>query len=136
MARIPQDITDAELAVLRILWQRGPCTIRQITDVLYPEGRTAHYATVQKLLERLENKNWVARDRTPTIHVFAARLDRDELIGRRLRAVADKLCGGSWTPLVSHLVQQRRLSADDRRRLRELIDQFDSSDKDKTRRGK
>ena len=54
MARTPQDVTDAELAVLQILWDGGAATIRQLTDVLYPGGGTAQYATVQKLLERLE----------------------------------------------------------------------------------
>src|SRR4051812_29503110 len=108
MARTPQDITDAELAVLQLLWDQGPATIRQLTDVLYPEGTQAQYATVQKLLERLEGKECVTRDRGPAVHRFAARLERDELIGRRLQAVAEKLCGGSWTPLLTHLVQARK----------------------------
>ena len=50
----PPDVTDAELAVLQTLWEQGEATIRQLTDVLYPEGKAAHYGTVQKLLERLE----------------------------------------------------------------------------------
>jgi len=135
MARTPQDITDAELAVLQALWDDGPATIRRLTDQLYPEGRTAQYATVQKLLERLEDKGCVARDRRPPVHVFTATLDRDELVGRRLRAVADKLCGGSWTPLLTHLVQHQRLSNEDRKQLRALIDDLDDASKGK-RRGK
>ena len=63
MARTPQDVTDAELAVLQVLWEQGPATIRQLTDRLYPEGKTSHYATVQKLLERLQAKGCVSRDR-------------------------------------------------------------------------
>ena len=64
MARTPQDITDAELAVLQVLWEQGPATIRRITELLYPQGGTSHYATVQKLLERLETKACVRRDRS------------------------------------------------------------------------
>ena len=75
MARTPQDITDAELAVLQVLWEHGPQPIRRITDILYPEGRAAQYATVQKLLERLEAKECVERDRTSTVHVFSAAID-------------------------------------------------------------
>ena len=41
MARTPQDVTDAELAVLQVLWEEGPCTIRRIADRLYPDGRAA-----------------------------------------------------------------------------------------------
>jgi BlaI family penicillinase repressor len=82
MARTPQDITDAELTVLESLWDHGTATIRQLTERLYPGGGTAHYATVQKLLERLEAKTCVSRDRSESIHRFAATVDRDELIGR------------------------------------------------------
>src|SRR5438132_4818521 len=125
MARTPHDITDAELAVLQVLWDGGPATIRRLTDTLYPQGSQAHYATVQKLLERLEGKGCVSRERGTTAHTFAAAIDRDELIGRRLRAVAEKLCGGSLTPLLTHLVRARRLSARERQELRALIDELD-----------
>ena len=136
MARTPQDITNKELEVLQVLWERGPCTIRQITEVLYPEGRTAQYATVQKLLERLEAKGeCVLRDRSTPVHTFSARLGRDELIGRRLQSVAEQLCGGSMTPLLNHLVQTQKLSSKQRQELRDLIDQLDQSGKRKTDRG-
>ncbi|MCI0456675.1 MAG: BlaI/MecI/CopY family transcriptional regulator [Gemmataceae bacterium] len=128
MARTPQDVTNAELAVLQVLWEHGPATIRQITDRLYPGGKAAQYATVQKLLERLEEKEgkpYVTRDRRSAVHVFAAAVSREELIGRRLQEVAEKLCGGSWTPLLTHLVQSQQLSAAQRRELRELIDELD-----------
>jgi predicted transcriptional regulator len=136
MARAPQDITDAELAVLQVLWDAGPLPIRRITDRLYPGGSTAQYATVQKLLERLEQKDCVKRDRSATVHVFAAGVGREELVGRRLRAVADKLCGGSWTPLLTHLVSTERLSAKERQELRRLIDELDAEPSRKERRGK
>jgi BlaI family penicillinase repressor len=127
MARTPQDITDAELSVMQVLWDHGPAPIRRIADVLYPEGRTSQYATVQKLLERLEEKECVRRDRSAAIHMFAATVDRDELVGRRLQAVAEKLCGGSWTPLLTHLVQHQKLSANERQTLRKLIEDLDAS---------
>ena len=134
MARTPQDITEAELAVLQVLWEHGPLPIRRITDLLYPEGKTAQYATVQKLLERLEAKEGVRRDRSTAVHIFEATLDRDELVGRRLRQVAEQLCGGSWTPLLTHLVQTERLSSEDRNALRQLVDELDQ--RKAKRRGK
>lgn len=127
MARTPQDITDAERAVLEVLWDQAPATIRQIADQLYPEGRQAHYATVQKLLERLEAKECVARDRAGSVNVYRATLERDALLGRRLQALAEDLCGGSWTPLLTHLVQNRKLTTKERRELRDLIDDLDPS---------
>ena len=124
MARTPQDVTDAELAVLQVLWDQGPATIRRLTDVLYPAGGAAQYATVQKLLDRLERKGFVLRDRRPAAHTFAAAVNRDELIGRRLQAMAEELCGGSLTPLLTHLVRARKLSARERQELHDLIDQL------------
>lgn len=131
MARTPQDITDAELAVLEVLWDEGTATIRHITDALYPEGNAAHYATVQKLLERLEGKGCVRRDRTATVHRFVASIARGELVGRRLQNLAEQLCGGSWTPLLTHLVQARKLGSAERKALRALIDELDQEDRRK-----
>jgi BlaI family transcriptional regulator, penicillinase repressor len=134
MARSPQDVTKTELAVMQVLWDRGPATIRQITDRLYPEGGPAHYATVQKLLDRLESKGLVTRDRTLPAHAFAAAVGRDDLIGRRLQAVAEQLCGGSLTPLLTHLVKARRLNARERQDLRDLIDELDRKNHGKSDR--
>ncbi len=131
MARTPQDVTDAELAVLQLLWDGGPATIRQLTDALYPGGGAAQYGTVQKLLDRLEAKDCVHRDRTAAAHTFAAVIARSDLIGRRLQDMAEKLCGGSLTPLLTHLVRNRSLSARERRELRDLIDELDQKGKGK-----
>lgn len=129
MARTPRDITERELAVLQALWDDGPATIRRLTDVLYPGGGAAQYATVQKLLDRLETKGCVHRNREAAAHTFAAVIGRDELIGRRLRDMAEKLCGGSLTPLLTHLMRTKRLTADERRELRSLIDDLDDKSK-------
>src|SRR5215469_16520785 len=122
MARPARDITESELAVLRLLWERGAATIRQVTEVLYPGGGAAQYATVQKLLERMEAKGYVRRDRSLFVHQFTAVLDRDELIGQRLRALAETLCDGSLTPLMTHLARARRLTDSERNALRAIIE--------------
>jgi len=134
MARTPRDVTDAELAVLQLLWEHGPATIRQLTDRLYPGGGTSKYATVQKLLDRLEEKRYVRCRRAAAAHTFEAAVDRDELIGRKLRTVAEKLCGGSVTPLFTHLVRTQSLTPEQRAELRALIDELDDKGKNKGRR--
>src|SRR4051794_9287004 len=100
MGRTSQDVTEAELALLQALWDGGRATIRQLVARVYEAQGASAYATVQKLLDRLEAKGFVRRDRGGSVHVFEASVGRDELIGRRLRAVADTLCGGSLTPLL------------------------------------
>jgi predicted transcriptional regulator len=125
MERESTDLPDAEFAVLAALWDQGPATIRRLADVLYPRGTEAHYATVQKLLDRLEGKGYVQRDRSSWAHVFEAQVQRDEYLGRRLEAMAEKLCGGSLTPLVTNLVRSKRLSAKERRQIRKLLEELD-----------
>ena len=124
MSERPPDVTDAELAVLQTLWERGTATIRQITDVLYPEGTTALYGTVQKLLERLEGKECVRRDRDTWPHQFSAAIDRETLIGWRLRATAERLCGGSLAPLLLHLLKAEQFSSEESRELRTFFEQL------------
>ena len=123
MGRTPQDVTETELAILQYLWEAGPSTIRQVADILYPRGGRAQYATVQKLLDRLEQDGWVARTKAQPANIYRANVGREELIGRRLQAVAETLCGGSLTPLLTHLVRANRLSDAERRELRGLIDE-------------
>lgn len=120
-----QDVTEAELALLQVLWDDGPATIRQLVERVYKQTGTSIYATVQKLLDRLEAKGCVERERGGPVHIFRAAINRDELIGRRLRAVADSLCGGSLSPLLTHLVEGRGLSDQERRELRSLIEKLD-----------
>jgi BlaI family transcriptional regulator, penicillinase repressor len=121
MARTPQDVTDTELAVLQVLWEGGPSTRRQITDVLYPEGGPAHVTTVQKLLERLEKKGYVSRTAGEGPITFTATIEREQLISRRLLDVAEKLCGGSLTPLLMNLVRAKPLTPRELQELQELL---------------
>jgi predicted transcriptional regulator len=117
----PPDVTDTELSVLRVLWDHGTRTRRQITDVLYPTGGPAHYTTVQKLLERLEAKGFVTSELDRSVRVFAPAVDRDFLIRRRLKDVADKLCDGSVAPLLMNLVGAGKLSDGELAELRALV---------------
>ena len=134
MARTPQDVTDAELAVLQALWDRGPASRRQLTDVLYPGTGAAHYTTVQKLLERLEAKGHVVESPSEGPRMFAPAVSREELISRRLRAVADKLCEGSLTPLLTNLIQTQQLSPRELQALRDWIDELKRQPPPKSKR--
>lgn len=125
MRRPIDAVTDAELAVLKTLWEVGDATIRQLADVLYPGGGTAHYATVQKLLERLDSKSMVRRRSRDRVNVYTATKRRQDLIADRLRDTADKLCEGSLTPLLTQLVGSVRLSREQVTALRRLVDRME-----------
>ena len=123
MTRPPHDVPEAELAVLEVLWELGAATRRQITDRLYPGGGASAYTTVQKLLERLENRALVAREGGERLQ-FTALISKDELISRRLADMADRLCGGSLAPLLLNLVKTRPLSAVELEQLRAVVRQL------------
>lgn len=128
MARPSQDVTDAELAVLQALWDHGALTRRRLSEELYPDGGAARYTTVQKLLERLEAKGFVAEVQPAGETItFRALISRDELIARRLRAMADQLCDGSLTPLFANLVRAKRLSAAELDELRAFVESLKRS---------
>ncbi len=121
MVKHDKSVTDGELGVLEVLWSRGRATVKDITAVVYEDQSFSKYQSVQKLLERLENKGCVKRDRSTTAHTFVPTVERDEIIGRRLKQVAERLCGGSLTPLLMHLAGRTRLKPDERTALQKLI---------------
>ena len=125
MVWTPHDITRTEMEVLRSLWRRGASTIRELTDALYPDGTQSHYATVQSLLDRLEKKGCVSRERSGRVNVFSATVKRADLIGRKLRETADSLCDGRLAPLLSHLVDGVQLSDGEMATLEKLVERLD-----------
>jgi predicted transcriptional regulator len=127
MPRTPNDVTDAELAVLEVLWDQGTATVRQIKERLYPGNAVSQHATVQKLLDRLKAKKYVKRDRNVWPHLFTATVDRDQLIGQRLRRTAKELCEGNLQPLLTHLIRATKLSAKERQSLRKALEDSDDS---------
>ena len=125
MVRSKHDVTDAELAVLKELWGLGPSTIRELTDRLYPGGATAHYATVQKLLERLESKRCVKRRGRGRANEYRATVQVADLIDHTLRGAAARLCDGSLVPLLTHLVNATQQDAEQVEELKRLVRRLD-----------
>jgi BlaI family transcriptional regulator, penicillinase repressor len=132
VGRDAETVADAELVILEELWKTGPLTVRQLAHVLYAPVNGAQCATVQKLLDRLEAKECVGSDRTVRPHIYRPTIDRDELIARRLRATADRLCGGSLIPLLTNLVRTSRLDAQERRQVRAVLEELDQKSKAKS----
>jgi len=133
MGRTPREITDTELSLLNELWQRPSATVPELTEALYGNTAPALLATVRKLLDRLEGKGCVSRDRTRWPHHYSAAVKREELAGNRLQATADELFDGDLAPLLTYLVRSQNLSAKDRENLRKAFDELDGED---TKKGK
>jgi len=116
-------LANAELAVMDLLWGNDdPLTARQIREQLYPDAAKAQHGTVQRLLQRLEEKGYIERDRSLFVHLFSAAVSRQTYAGQQLESLADKLTAGSFAPLITHLVEAKRISRDEINRIRAVLD--------------
>jgi predicted transcriptional regulator len=119
-------ISETELAALKVLWEQGEGTVRQVQAILRRQGRKWAYTTVQTLLTRLEGKGYAESDKGGPAHVFRAVVSREELLRKRLGALADELCEGTASPLVLALVEGGRFTPAEIEQFRQLLDQLDS----------
>jgi BlaI family penicillinase repressor len=124
-------LSEAELIVLKALWNQGPGTVRQLSAVVNRRGRKWAYTTVLTLLRRLQAKGYVRSDTSRQAHVYHPAASKDDLIRSRLKDVADQLCEGAPTPLVLALVEGHRFSEEEIARFRQVLDQ--SGDKKPSR---
>jgi BlaI family transcriptional regulator, penicillinase repressor len=113
--------TDGELAILRILWDRGPSTVRQVHDALARE-RPAAYTTALKLLQIMAEKGLVDRDERDRTHIYRARLSEETTQRQLVRDLLDRAFGGSAGKLVMQALATRRASAEELRDIRKAID--------------
>jgi BlaI family transcriptional regulator, penicillinase repressor len=121
-----QAISDAELAVLKRLWDKGPGTTRELRDGLAEGEVDWAYTTVQTLLHRLLRKGYVTREPRGPAQVYSADCSQDELLRRHMNDLAARVCDGKATPLVLSLVEGRRFSKAELRRLRETLDEAEA----------
>jgi len=114
--------TDAELAILRILWERGHCTVRQVHEVL-ARDRQAAYTTALKLLQIMTEKGLVERDERDRTHIYRARLGEEQTQRQLVRDLVDRAFGGSSMKLVLQALASKRASAEELRDIRKAIDE-------------
>lgn len=130
--RLP--MSDAEREVLKLLWDHGPLTAREVLAQSVESGQDWSRSTVITLLQRLEKKGYVACDKSQFAFVFASAVSREEEMQARMQELASDLCDGETLPLVLAFAQQHRFSEDELERFRKMIDTIEP--KGKKRRGK
>jgi BlaI family penicillinase repressor len=114
--------TDAELAILRVLWERGPSTVRQVHEALATRERPTAYTTALKLLQIMIDKGLVRRDETDRTHVYAPRLSEEQTQRQLVRDLLDRAFGGSSSKLVVQALNAKRATAEELGEIRKLID--------------
>ncbi len=116
--------TDAELAILRVLWQRGPSTVRQVRDVLERSQPTG-YTTVLKLFQIMVEKGLVVRDESQRTHVYRASRSEAQTQGQLIGDLVRRAFGGSASKLVMQALATEKASADELAEIRKLIEDLE-----------
>jgi BlaI family penicillinase repressor len=132
MAKPPLSIPDSELDVLKVLWERGQATVRDVLETLKAAGHTGEkgqpwsYATVATLLDRLETKKVIESDRTDQAFSYRPIVSVREVQQKRVESLVDKLYQGEPGLLVLHLLKSHPLDSEHAREVRALLEQMNS----------
>jgi len=116
--------TDAELEILRVLWARGPSTVREVHAALN-KTRPAGYTTVLKFMQIMTDKGLLRRNEDQRAHVYEASLPQAETQRILVGELLDKAFGGSAANLVMQALASKPASAEELSRIRELLDEYD-----------
>ena len=120
--------TDAELDILRVLWERGPSTVRDVYDSLN-KTRSLGYTTVLKLLQIMFEKQLVSRDESQRSHIYRVRQRQEAMQRHLVKDFVDRAFGGSMEQLVLHALSSKRTSKRELAEIRKMLDQMERGEK-------
>ena len=124
MAKRPPTIPDSELDVIKVLWDRGQGTVREILETLKAAGRSWSYATVATLLDRLETKGMITSNRSELAFVYKPAVTEASVRQKRVGSLVDKLYQGEPGLLVLHLLKSHPIAPDQAKQVRALLEQM------------
>jgi BlaI family transcriptional regulator, penicillinase repressor len=116
--------TDAEVAILRVLWQRGPSTVRDVWEQLNPTQGTG-YTTVLKIMQIMWGKGLLARDDTDRSHVYRATRSEGQTQRQVVGHLLERLFSGSAPKLVMQALAAKKASPDELAEIRKLLDELE-----------
>ena len=116
--------TDAELAILNVLWERGPSTVREVHEAL-SQSHDSGYTTILKLMQIMTDKGLVDRDESQRAHVYTSRLGEQRTQRQLLGDLIERAFGGSPAKLVMQALSASKASAEDLRTIRNLLDRME-----------
>ncbi len=126
MGKRDYELGEAELEVLRVLWDSGAQTVREVMGRLHERGRRVAYTTVLTFLTRLEQKGFVSSDKKDQAYIYRARVTRQSVSRSRIRSLLDQLYDGAAAPMVLQLIENERFTSQEISQLRKLIDELDA----------
>jgi BlaI family transcriptional regulator, penicillinase repressor len=133
MKRAPQKPTASELEVLRVLWTRGPSTVREVHDALN-EKKPMGYTSVLKFLQIMTAKGTVRRNETQRAHVYEACLPAEQTKRQLAGDMLHRVFEGSASQLMMHALAGRKASREEIDEIRRLLNQYESDEYERNRR--
>jgi predicted transcriptional regulator len=131
---LPSLPTDSELEILRVLWDRQPCAVRDVHEAIVGEGRPIAYTTVLKQLQIMTEKGLVRRDVTNRAHLYHAATPRPQTQKQLVDDLVQRAFGGAAAELVMHALAGRKSSPAELDEIRQLLDQLEHTQKNKGRK--
>ena len=122
MSRNTPRPTDAELEILRVLWERGPSTVRQVHESI-ATARDTGYTTTLKLMQIMADKGLVTRDESSRTHIYAARASQESTQRQLVSDLVQRAFGGSAAELVLRALASHKTSDMELREIQKLIDE-------------
>ena len=119
--------TEAELELLRVLWERGPRTVGEIHEAQGSKG--TGYTTTLKVLQRMTEKGLVLRDESKRSHVYRAAITAEKTQRQLVRDLLQRAFGGSPGQLVVQALSEKKASAEELATIRQLLDEMETKSK-------
>lgn len=116
--------TEKELAILRVLWAKGPCTVRQVNDEICKEQKTG-YTTTLKLMQIMTDKGLLVRDDSEFKHVYKPAVSEEKTQKQIVGDMLDKVFAGSAEKLVMRALSAKQVSAEELKKIRQLLDEME-----------
>jgi BlaI family penicillinase repressor len=117
-------LTPQELAIMKVVWRLEKATVRDVCDALRTT-RTVAYTTVMTMMKILEEKGYLLKTRVERAYVYRPARPRTQVVGAMVRDFVDRVFDGAAGSLMLHLAKDRRLSKDERARIRRLIQEME-----------
>jgi BlaI family penicillinase repressor len=126
-SKVKTDPTKSELEILKVLWQQGPSTVRQVNDKLNEQTRTVQYTSTLKLMQIMYEKGMLQRDDRSMKHVYSPTDEEQKTKNDLLEKFIDGLYNGSASSLVMQLLGNKKTSKKELRAIKDLLSKMDKS---------
>ena len=128
MADITPKPTDSELEILNILWEKGPCTVRDVHEVL-EKNKEAGYTTTLKLMQIMHDKKLLKRDASNKSHVYTANISQEKTQGQLVKRMIDNVFNGSASQLVMQALGNHKANNEELQEIKKYLEEMENRNK-------